>query len=135
MWYSAERLLGCIPFNVDGVRYNVAVDSLHHHFSPPPERVSTLPALFTLTSLTEKTSQQGHRASSLISPIFHFSGALHKKEEDTEATMGQKTWLTPTRPSPLALIIHSLLFPPSTLRRRTMRRRPTGWRLLTGPVT
>lgn len=47
--------------------------------------------LYSLSLLSQKkTSQQGHRASSLISPIFHFSGALHKKEEDTEATMGQK---------------------------------------------
>lgn len=69
--------------------------------------------LYSLSLLSQKTTQQGHRAPSLISPVFHFSAALHKKEEGTEATMGPKTWLTPTaRAHSLSLSIPFYYPPP-----------------------
>lgn len=70
--------------------------------------------LYSLSLLSQKkTTRQGRRrAPSLISPIFHFSGALHKKRRRHRVNNGPKNVARSHRPSPLALIIHSLLSPP-----------------------
>lgn len=65
-------------FKIYTMKYDIAVDTLHHlkhRFSPPPWHIRPLPTLFTLTSLPSNDPQHPPEQSytPLISSIFHFS--------------------------------------------------------------
>lgn len=94
---------------------------------------SVFPSLLYSLSLARQPRSSTPTAAiihPLISSIFHFSGA---EKKDTALTIGQNVAHSHCLAYSISLSI--LLYSLVHLQCRTMPRRPTGWRLLTGLVT